>query len=139
MTIARVGVHNAVDWRGDPGGGRRTMETSNAVIDAVNRFVLKPLGFTRKGSLFNRHRGEFVDVVGFPANKAGDAVTIEAGVQHDGIYEMLWEAPPPRFSNEASCIVHAGIDELVENGEAWWPLADPDAPDRAVAAVEGPV
>jgi hypothetical protein len=114
------------------------MET-NAVVEAVNRFVLKPLGFTRKGALFNRQRGEFVDVVGFPGNKAHDAVTIEVGVQHDGIYETLWEAPPPRFSNDAACIIHAHLEELATDGEHWLPLADPASPDRAVAAVEGPV
>ena len=112
---------------------------TNAVIEAVNRFVLKPLGFTRKGALFNRHRGEFVDVVGFPQNKAHDAVTIEVGVQHDGIYEILWEAPPPRFSNDAACIVHAHLEELMEGGGHWLPLADPESPDRAVKVVEGPV
>jgi hypothetical protein len=115
------------------------MDTRNAVIEAVNRFVLKPLGFTRKGALFNRHRGEFVDVVGFPANKAGDAVTIEVGVQHDGIYEALWDAPPPRFCSDAACIIHAHLEDLVEGAGHWLPLADPEAPERAVAAVEGPV
>lgn len=114
------------------------MET-NDVVEAVNRFVLKPLGFTRKGALFNRHRGEFVDVVGFPTNKAHDAVTIEVGVQHDGVYETLWEAPPPRFSNDAACIVHAHLEELMEGGGHWLPLADPQSPDRAVKVVEGPV
>ena len=114
------------------------MET-NPVVEAVNRLMLKPLGFVRRGSLFNRRRGDFVDVVDLPANKAGDAVTMEVGVQHDGLYETLWEAPPPRFSTEASCIVHARIDALVEGGETWWPLADPQSPDRAVKAVEGPV
>jgi hypothetical protein len=114
------------------------MET-NAVIEAVNRFVLKPLGFTRRGALFNRHRGEFVDVVGFPPNKSHDALTIEVGVQHDGIYQTLWEAPPPRFSNDAACLVHAHLEDLVEGGGHWLSLADPAAADRAVAAVEGPV
>ena len=115
------------------------MET-NAVIEQVNRLLLKPLGFVRKGALFNRHRGEFVDVVDFPVNKAGDAVTLEVGVQHDGLYEALWEAPPPRFFNEASCIVHARIGELLEDGgDVWWPLADPASPDLALRAVEGPV
>jgi len=112
---------------------------SNAIVEAVNRLMLKPLGFVRRGSLFNRRKGDYVDVVDFPANKAGDAVTLEVGIQHDGLYETLWEAKPPRFSNEASCIVHARIDALVEGGETWWPLADPQSPDRAVKAVEGPV
>jgi hypothetical protein len=114
------------------------MET-NDVIEKVNRLLLKPLGFVRKGALFNRRRGNIVDVVDFPVNKAGDAVTLEAGVQHDELYAALWEAPPPRFCNEAACIVHARIDALVEGHEAWWPLADPDAPARAVSAMEGPV
>jgi hypothetical protein len=115
------------------------MDTSNAVVEAVNRFVLKPLGFTRKGALFNRHRGEFVDVVCFPASKAGDAVTIEVGVQHDGIYAALWDAPPPRFCSDAACIIHAHLEELAEGAEHWLPLAEPESPGRAVAAVEGPV
>jgi hypothetical protein len=114
------------------------MET-NAVVEAGNRFVLKPLGFTRKGALFNRQRGEFVDVVGFPGNKAHDAVTIEVGVQHDGIYETLWEAPPPRFSNDAACIIHAHLEDLAADGEHGLPLSVPASADRAVAAVEGPV
>jgi hypothetical protein len=114
------------------------MET-NEVIEKVNRLLLKPLGFVRKGALFNRRRGNIVDVVDFPVNKAGDAVTLEAGVQHDELYAALWEAPPPRFSNEAACIVHARIDALVEGHETWWPLADPQAPARAVSAMEGPV
>lgn len=116
------------------------METTNAIVEQVNRLLLKPLGFVRKGALFNRHRGEFVDVVDFPVNKAGDAVTLEVGIQHDGLYETLWEAPPPRFFNEASCIVHARIGELLESGgDVWWPVADPQSPDLAVRAVEGPV
>ena len=114
------------------------MET-NEIIEKVNRLLLKPLGFVRKGALFNRRRGNIVDVVDFPMNKAGDAVTLEAGVQHDELYAALWEAPPPRFSNEAACIVHARIDALVEGHETWWPLADADAPARAVSAMEGPV
>lgn len=114
------------------------MET-NDVIEKVNRLLLKPLGFVRKGALFNRRRGNIVDVVDFPVNKAGDAVTLEAGVQHDELYAALWEAPPPRFCNEAACIVHARIDALVEGHETWWPIADPGAPARAVSAMEGPV
>jgi hypothetical protein len=112
---------------------------SNAVVEKVNRLLLKPLGFVRKGALFNRRRGNIVDVVDFPMNKAGDAVTLDAGIQHDELYEALWEAPPPRFCSEAACIVHARIDALVEGHETWWPLADPDAPARAVTAMEGPV
>jgi hypothetical protein len=112
---------------------------TNAVVEAVNRLLLKPLGFERKGALFNRHRGEFVDVVDFPVNRAGDAVTLDVGIQHDGLYAMLWEAPPPRFSNEAACIVHARIGALVDGSELWWPLADPDSPARAVQAFEGHV
>ena len=116
------------------------METeTNDVIEKVNRLLLKPLGFVRKGALFNRRRGNIVDVVDFPMNKAGDAVTLEAGVQHDELYEALWEAPPPRFCNEAACIVHARIDALAEDQPAWWPLADPESPARAVSAMEGPV
>jgi hypothetical protein len=115
------------------------MET-NAVIESVNRLLLKPLQFERRGALFNRRRGEFVDVVDFKANKAGDAVTIEVGVQHDGLYETLWEAPPPRFSNEASCIVHARVGALMDaGGDVWWPIADQASPALAVKAVEGPV
>jgi hypothetical protein len=112
---------------------------SNEIVDEVNRLLLKPLGFVRKGNLFNRRRGEYVDVVDFPANKAGDAVTLEVGIQHDGLYQAMWEAPPPRFSNEAACIVHARIGQLLETDDIWWPLADPDSPDQAVKAVEGPV
>src|SRR5204863_1015677 len=119
-------------------GGATRME-SNAIVEAVHKLMLKPLGFERRGSLFNRRRGGFVDVVDLPHNKANDAVTLEAGIQHDGLYETLWEVPPPRFSTEASCIIHARIDALVEGGECWFPLADPDAPARAVKAFEGPV
>jgi hypothetical protein len=117
------------------------MDHSNAIVEAINRLMLKPLGFTRRNGLFNRRRGEFVDVVDVVANKAGDAVTLEVGVLHDGIYEAMWEAPPPRFANEAACLVHARIGALLEEagGDVWWPLADPASPDRAVKAVEGPV
>jgi hypothetical protein len=116
-----------------------TSVDTNPVIESVNRLLLKPLGFERKGALFNRRRGEYVDVVCLPMNKAGDAVTLEVGVQHDGLYEALWEAPPPRFSNEASCIVHARIGALLEGDDLWWPIADPQSPAQAVKAVEGPV
>jgi hypothetical protein len=117
------------------------MAATNAVVEEVNRLMLKPLGFTRRNGLFNRRRGEYVDVVAVVANKAGDAVTLEVGVQHDGIYEALWEAPPPRFSNEASCIVHARIGALLDEAgqDVWWPLADPESPAHAVKAIEGPV
>ena len=113
------------------------MET-NAVIEGLNRLMLKPLGFERRGSLFNRRRGEFVDVVDLPVNKAAGTITLEVGVQHDGLYATLWEAPPPRFCNEASCVVHARIDALVEDGPAAWPLDDARTPDLVVKAFEGP-
>jgi len=131
-------MHNAARHVTSSGGVDAAME-SNAVIEAVNRLLLKPLGFQRKGALFNRHRGGFVDVVDLPTNKAGDAVTLEVGVQHDELYETLWEAPPPRFSNEACCLVHARIGALLDGPDLWWPLADPASPDHAVKAVEGPV
>jgi hypothetical protein len=67
-------VHNAGRWR-ERGAGRWSMET-NAIVEAVNRLMLKPLGFERRGSLFNRRRGEFVDVVDLPVQqgrRCGDA------------------------------------------------------------------
>lgn len=90
--------------------------------------VLKPLGFERQKETWNRKFGSFVDVVDVQTSKAGDTITVNAGVVHPDVHAKCWGDSLPKFIEEPSCTVRARIGQLIGEKDLWWKL---DAADVA--------
>jgi hypothetical protein len=110
-----------------------------AVIDQVVRTFLNPplktSEFTRKGRVWNRSRGNLVDVVEVQPskwNKPGDqSFTVNLGVFVPSVFWTVWHREPPRFVNEVDCIVRRRLsDGLADASESrpkerWWTIHAP--------------
>jgi hypothetical protein len=59
-------------------------------------------------------------VIDVQVSKAGDALTVNAGVLHPAAYKGLWGETPAVFVDEPSCTVRARIGELVGDKDIWW-------------------
>lgn len=102
---------------------------AKAVITQRIDAVLKPLQFKRKKLVWNRKSGSFVDVVDVQISKAGDMITINAGVAHSDVYAKCWENVLPEFVEEPYCIVRARIGELIGDTDLWWKVDTNDVAD----------
>lgn len=95
----------------------------NPVLSALDD-VLKPLGFLRKGLLWNRRTGNIVHAIELQYAKAGDRYTVNAGVIHCEVYRVMWGEPAPEFLPEADGLLRRRI--YVGDGlEGWWDKNDP--------------
>lgn len=115
------------------------MTTGKNAILAVDH-SLRPLGFIRHKSVWNRRSGGVVDVVDIQVSKGGESVTINAGVLDPDVHEMLWNAPAPATVEEPHCTVGTRIGALIDGiggRDIWWKLADGATCDRlANAAID---
>jgi len=84
--------------------------------------VLQPLGFVRRKGTWNRKADRFVDVIDLQVSKAGDAVTINAGVLEPIVHTRFWGTAPPLFVQEPSATVRARIGQLRNGKDQWWPV-----------------
>lgn len=112
--------------------------TDKEIIKCVDHLIA-PLGFKRKGALWNRESDSVVEVIDIQINKAGDAATINAGVLHIDAYEEVWGAKPPEFIEEPFCIVRARVGEIVGEHDLWWSLSDSQTPEDVIAVIEAHV
>lgn len=85
--------------------------------------VLIPLGFNRKKRRWNRRVGPFIDVVDVQTNKAGDLITINAGVLNNNVHEACWGTSAPAVAEVTSCTVQIRIGQIVDLKDIWWPLS----------------
>lgn len=97
--------------------------SEKAVIGELDT-LLKPLGFTRQKTAWNRRSGYVVEVIDVQVSKAGDAVTVNAGVLDVEAHVRLWGSKPPAFIVEPACTVRARVGELIDGKELWWQLDD---------------
>jgi hypothetical protein len=95
--------------------------TARAVIVRMDE-VLIPLGFQRKKVTWNRALGSVVDAVDVQVSKAGDSLTINAGVLESEVYRTCWGTQPPPDIEVPSCTVYVRIGQLVDLKDLWWPL-----------------
>lgn len=86
--------------------------------------LLKPLGFARHKAIWNRQSDCFVDVIDLQTSKAGDTMTINAGVLHPEVHRKCWATEPPAVIEEPSCTVRVRVGQLVEGKDLWWRLND---------------
>jgi hypothetical protein len=84
--------------------------------------LLKPLGFRRRSSTWNRRAGQVVDVVDVQISKAGDTATVNAGVMDTNVYAMVWGREPSGFVQTLECTVAVRIGPLMDGKDRWWPL-----------------
>jgi len=87
--------------------------------------LLKPLGFARHKTTWNRKSNSFVDVIDVQTSKAGDTMTINAGVLHPDVYRKCWATEPTAVVEEPSCTVRARVGQLLDGKDLWWRLDDP--------------
>jgi len=84
--------------------------------------LLEPLGFARHKATWNRQSDSFVDVIDVQTSKAGNTMTINAGVLYPEVYKKCWAIEPPAVIEEPSCTVRVRVGELVEGKDLWWCL-----------------
>ncbi|MBN5141405.1 DUF4304 domain-containing protein [Stenotrophomonas maltophilia] len=109
-----------------------TIKTLVARIDQL----LGPLGFERKGALWNRRRGSVVEVIDVQVSKGRDTATINAGVLQVDAFEKAWGRRLEGFVEEPFCIVRARVGEIVGVHDLWWPLNDGQIPEKVAATLE---
>jgi hypothetical protein len=86
--------------------------------------LLKPLGFARHQTTWNRKSDTFVDVIDVQTSKAGDTITINTGVFHPDIHRKCWATEPAAVIDEPSCTVRARVGQLLDGKDLWWRLED---------------
>ena len=97
--------------------------------------ILTPLGFVRKGRMWNRDVGVFTDVIDLQISKEGDGMTINSGVLHPDIYKRCWAKAAPQFVDESSCTVRARIGQLIDRKDVWWLFSEVNTPDDIAVKV----
>jgi hypothetical protein len=97
--------------------------------------LLKPLGFTRQKTSWNRRSGNVVEVITVQISKTGDTGTVNAGVLDMDAYVKLWGTEPPALVEEPACTVSARVGDLIDGKDLWWQLND-DQVGAKVSKVE---
>lgn len=94
---------------------------------------LRPLGFVRRGSRWNRRGPQYVDVIELQTSKGGVSFTVNVGVLNIEVYEIMHGRRVPDSVSEVYCTVRSRLGRLTENArDRWWGLSEP-----GVAAVVG--
>jgi len=106
-------------------------KTVIAKLDAL----LIPLGFARQKFTWNLRSASVVDVVDVQLSKAGDAVTVNAGVLDPEVHVALWGSKPPETVEQPTCTVCARIGELIDGRDKWWQLSEGSTPADVTEAV----
>ena len=97
--------------------------------------LLKPLGFTRQKTAWNRRSGYVIEVIDVQVSKAGDTATVNAGVLDTDAYVKLWGGEPPGFVEEPACTIRARVGELIDGKDLWWQLNDDHVADKVSKAI----
>jgi hypothetical protein len=97
--------------------------TTKSIVTRLDE-LLRPLGFTRHKALWNRKASSFVDVIDVQTSKAGDTITINAGVLQPEVHIKCWGTEPPAVIEVPSCTVRVRVGQLLDNKDLWWRLND---------------
>jgi hypothetical protein len=108
---------------------------SIATVTALIDDVLKPRGFRRRKSVWNRRSGSCVDAIELLTSKAGTKVTLDVGVLDDDVHRGLGEAVPD-VVRVPSCTVNARIGLLIDNYDTWWSPDEPASSRELVQHME---
>jgi hypothetical protein len=105
--------------------------SKQAIVRAVDA-LLKPKGFVRHGSVWNRRAGDCVQVIDLQTSKVGGSLTVNAGVLDPEVYRTLWDKEPAAVVKEPYCTVRARVGTLVDDYDLWWPLDHNEIPAQIV-------
>jgi hypothetical protein len=108
--------------------------SEKAIISKLDD-LLKPLGFTRQKTAWNRRSGYVVEVIDVQVSKAGDTATVNAGVLDTEAYMTLWGSESPAFVEIPDCTVTARVGELIDGKDLWWQLNDGQVTDKVSKAI----
>jgi hypothetical protein len=98
--------------------------------------ILTPEGFARKGLIWNRGGGPYIDVVDLQLSKFDRKVTVNLGVLDRNVYRQCWGEDPPEFAREEDCVVRTRLGILLEKHDIWWSLDDETGMAKMLSAVE---
>lgn len=107
----------------------------NHAISTLDR-LLKPLGFARKKTTWNRVVGQFVDVLDVQLSKYANSLTLNAGVLEKKVYRECWGKKAEEFVEEPFCVVRVRIGELIDQKDKWWSIDDGEAAEDIVNNVK---
>lgn len=94
---------------------------SKTVLTHLDK-ALKPLGFNRRETTWNRKTNSFIDVIDVQVSNSKEVITINVGVLYPDVYRKCWENEPAKFIEEPSCTVRARIGQLIDGKDLWWQL-----------------
>jgi len=97
--------------------------STRSVIAHIDE-LLKPLGFARHKATWNRQSDSFVDVIDVQTSKAGDTMTINAGVLYPEVHRKCWGTEPAAVIEESSCTARVRVGQLLDGKDLWWRLID---------------
>jgi hypothetical protein len=106
-------------------------KTGVARLDAL----LVPLGFVRRKFTWNRRSASVVDVTDVQLSRAGDSVTINAGILDPEVHVALWGSQPSEAVEQPTCTLGARIGELIDGRDKWWQLSEAATPADVAEAV----
>jgi hypothetical protein len=89
-------------------------------IDAI----LKPVGFARRGRIWNRASEGRFDVLDIQFDRHSDAFTLNAGVLDTEVHRTTWGDSPEEFVEAAKCTVSSRVGYLVGETDVWWKLSE---------------
>lgn len=105
------------------------------IIEQVDA-ILKPLGFRKRGAVWNRSRDDNVDAIDIQISRNGDIYTLEAGVLNRAVHEVFWGVAPEEFVEPPMCTVSVRAGNLLYGTDKWWNVGDQgDAIPAAIATL----
>ncbi|MEJ2120186.1 MAG: DUF4304 domain-containing protein [Alphaproteobacteria bacterium] len=93
--------------------------------------LLKNAGFKKARYVWNRTRGDFVDVIDLQIGRGGETgnevFTLNAGVCVPEWVEMIWEKPLAKVVRETDCAVKGRISQIAAGfrkdvRDEWWTI-----------------
>lgn len=82
--------------------------------------VLRPLGFVRRRSIWNRRVGPFVDVIDSHTSNLSHVRSVNVGVFHPDVHAKAWNESGPAFPDSQHCIVCSDLGALIDGKVMSW-------------------
>jgi hypothetical protein len=105
-------------------------KTCTKTVIAQLEQLLNPLGFERNNTTWSRETNFIWDVIDLQVDRAGDMITVNAGVLDVDVYSMLWGYPPPKPIEQTLCTVGIRIGEIIDGKDKWWTLSNENSIDE---------
>lgn len=86
--------------------------------------ILQPLGFRRRGAVWNRSRDDNVDAIDIQISRNGDTYTLEAGVLNRATHEIFWGTEIEKFVEPPMCTVSDRAGNILYGADKWWNVND---------------